>query len=202
MKQHYKNLATPPANALKTIVAGRLKGKSDINPQWRYEAMTDEFGLCGIGWKFEVVNREFVHASDNQIAVFVDINLFVKVDGEWSEPIPGNGGDVFVAKERAGLYTSDEAVKMATTDALGTAMKMIGVAADIYRGGKSNKPPQTKHEKTKQEANKPITKAVFNNALKGLKEGKSITEVKKILTEHGYSIDKETEINLIAASES
>jgi len=58
-------------------------------------------------------------------------------DGEddvWSDAIPAIGGSVLVSKESAGLHASDEGYKMAITDALGTAMKMLGVAADIYAG--------------------------------------------------------------------
>ena len=58
--------------------------------------------------------------------------MFIKVDGEWSDAIPGTGGASFVAMERNGAYVSDEVYKMALTDALSVAMKSIGVAADIY----------------------------------------------------------------------
>ena len=50
----YRSLSQPPATALRQITAGNLKGKTDINPQWRYEAMTEKFGLVGIGWKYEI----------------------------------------------------------------------------------------------------------------------------------------------------
>ena len=50
----YESLARPPKNALREILAGKLKGKTDINPQWRYKAMTEKFGLVGLGWKYEV----------------------------------------------------------------------------------------------------------------------------------------------------
>jgi len=199
----YKQLSTPPANALKNISAGRLKGKSDINPQWRYEVMTETFGMCGFGWKYEIVNREFVPASDNQIAVFVDINLFIKQGDKWSEPIPANGGSMFITQERNGLHVSDEGVKMATTDALGTAMKMIGVAANIYRGlSGNNTPPQTKHEEQGQKPTeqhkklKKLPNEKFKDAVKFLKGGKSMKELKSY-----YEIDEETEFKLITAAE-
>ena len=48
--------------------------------------------------------------------------------------IPGIGGSMFVASEKAGLRTNDECYKMAVTDALSVAMKMLGVGADIYMG--------------------------------------------------------------------
>ncbi len=59
-------------------------------------------------------------------------NEHYKVDDEWSAAIPGTGGSSFVAKERSGLYTSDECFKMALTDAISVACKALGFAADIY----------------------------------------------------------------------
>lgn len=134
MDERYEKLKNPPQNALKPIQAGNLKGKSDINPQWRIEALTECFGLCGIGWKYEVVNTTLQPCSDGQILVFMAINLYVKDKEGWSAPIPGFGGDMVVVKNKHGLVPNDEAYKMCLTDALGNAAKNIGVAADIYRG--------------------------------------------------------------------
>lgn len=132
--QHWDNLKAVPANALKKIEGGRLNGMSDIKPQWRYEAMTKEFGVCGIGWKYEIVNTHTQDTGNGEIMVFVQISLYIKDGDKWSDPIPGFGGDFLVEKERKGLHVNDEAYKMATTDALGVAMKMLGVAADVYMG--------------------------------------------------------------------
>lgn len=120
-----------PDNALKQINAGRLKGMSDVNPVWRILAITDTFGVCGVGWKYEIT-KQWTETYGNEIKGFCNINLFIKVDGEWSDAIPGTGGASFVAMERNGAYVSDEVYKMALTDALSVAMKSIGVAADIY----------------------------------------------------------------------
>ena len=120
-----------PDNALKQINAGRLKGMSDVNPVWRILAMTDTFGICGVGWKYEIT-KQWTETYGNEIKGFCNINMFIKVDGEWSDAIPGTGGASFVAMERNGAYISDEVYKMALTDALSVAMKSIGVAADIY----------------------------------------------------------------------
>ena len=40
----YNKWRTAPENALKPITAGNLKGKSDINPQWRIQVLTETFG--------------------------------------------------------------------------------------------------------------------------------------------------------------
>lgn len=52
---------------------------------------------------------------------------------------------MFVAKERNGLYTSDECFKMALTDAISVAAKALGIGADVYWQADATKytPPQT-----------------------------------------------------------
>ena len=131
--KYWNKLKRPPEGALKKITGGRLSGFTDIKPQWRYEVMTEVFGPCGVGWKYTIEELWQSEGADGVIVANAKIHLFIK-DGEWSDPIPGVGGAMLVAKETKGLYTSDEAYKMAVTDALGTAMKYIGVAADVYSG--------------------------------------------------------------------
>ena len=130
----YESLARPPKEALRTIEAGKLKGKTDINPQWRYKAMTEKFGLVGIGWKYEVQKLWTESGAGNEKLAFAQVAVFVK-DGEaWSEPIVGIGGSRLVALEKGSAVSNDEGYKMAVTDAFSTALKMLGVAADIYAG--------------------------------------------------------------------
>lgn len=130
----WNKFAKPPLTALKKIGAGRLSGKTDINPQWRYQALTEEYGPCGLGWKFTVEKLWTEPAPDGQVFCFAHVNLYVFMGCAWSAPIPGYGGSMLVSKESKGLYANDEGYKMAITDALGTAAKMLGVAAEIYLG--------------------------------------------------------------------
>ncbi|WP_270420703.1 hypothetical protein [Acidaminococcus massiliensis] len=135
MDERYTKLAAVPETALKPISFGKLKGKSDINPQWRYEALTDVFGLCGEGWRYEIADTKMVPVqATGELMVFVFVNLYIKTDNGWSAPIPGSGGDFLIQKDKNGLHGNDEGFKMAITDALGTAAKMVGVAASVYRG--------------------------------------------------------------------
>lgn len=130
----WDSLKTPPPEALKQIKGGRLKGMTDISPQWRYQALTEQFGPCGVGWKYGITKLWLVPDEMGLIAAFATIDFQFKHGGEWSDKIPGIGGSMFVAKESAGPYTTDEAFKMAVTDALSVATKMIGVASDVYMG--------------------------------------------------------------------
>ena len=59
---------------------------------------------------------------------------------------------MLVEMERNGLYCNDEGFKMAITDALGTALKMLGVAADIYQGGNHD----TKYQKAPEQIKTPV----------------------------------------------
>ncbi len=127
----YEGHREPPKDVLKPITAGRLKGMSDINPMWRIKALTEEFGPCGIGWYY-TVDKQWLEPCGNETVAFVNISLFIKEGEEWSKPIFGTGGSKIISMERNGSYVSDEAFKMATTDAISVACKQLGIAADVY----------------------------------------------------------------------
>ena len=130
----YDSLSRPPKYALREIQAGKLKGKTDINPQWRYKAMTEKFGLVGIGWKYEVQKLWTEAGAGNEKLAFAQVAVFIKDGDAWSEPIVGIGGSKLVQFEKGAAVSNDEGYKMAVTDAFSTALKMLGVAADIYAG--------------------------------------------------------------------
>ncbi|MDF2535517.1 MAG: hypothetical protein K0R18_1676 [Bacillales bacterium] len=216
---HYNKLKTVPKDALKEISFGKLKGKSDINPQYRYEAMTNEFGVCGIGWKYEIVNSWTQEANAEQIMLFVQINLYIKDGEKWGEPIPAIGGDFLIEKDKNGLHGNDEAYKMATTDALGVCMKMLGVAADVYRGlandtkygrekpqfdsKQQNKQPNTNTlpqvNKQSQQENKAITKPTHQQLIELGKKATDLAinpdDIKKIM-EWKFKIKTSSELTI------
>lgn len=130
----YESLAQPPKSALRQIEAGKLKGKTDINPQWRYKAMTEAFGLVGIGWKYEVRKLWTEQGAGSDKLAFAQVAVYIKDGDTWSDPIEGIGGSRLVQLEKGAAVSNDEGYKMAVTDAFSTALKMLGVAADIYAG--------------------------------------------------------------------
>lgn len=129
--EYYNRLKVVPPEALRIIQSGRLRGKSDINPMWRIKTMTENFGICGIGWKY-VITKQWTETFGSEVKAYCNIDLFIKVNGEWSDAIQGTGGSSEVTMESKGAYVSDECYKMALTDALSVAMKALGVAADVY----------------------------------------------------------------------
>lgn len=158
----YKSLSQPPKSALRQIQAGDLKGKTDINPQWRYEAMTSRFGLVGLGWKYEIQKLWTEPGANGETLAFAQVAVFIRDPDtkEWSDAIVGIGGSKLINKFSNGPKSNDEGYKMAVTDAFSTSLKMIGVAADIYAGrwdgSKYNENPQNDAPKNQPKNKEPM----------------------------------------------
>lgn len=169
----WQSLENTPKEAQKEISAGRLKGFTDINPAWRMKRLTEVFGPCGIGWKYEICNSYVLNGANEEVAAFVDIRLYYKQGDAWSEGVPGFGGSMFVAKEKNGMHTSDECFKMALSDAIGTACKALGMSADIYFSKDRSKytaaqdAPEVKMETVQDAAGFVITFGKYNGETLG-----------------------------------
>lgn len=173
----YTSAQKCPSNALREIPSGRLKGKSDINPMWRIQKLTELFGVCGFGWYYKITEQWLEEGAEGVISAFCNIDLYVKRGEEWSKPIQGTGGSAFVAKESKGLYTSDECYKMALTDAISVACKSLGFAADVYWKEGATKYINEKQQFEKQVNNKNTTKK--GTDVLCTKCGKKIPEMRK-----------------------
>ena len=121
-----------PKNAVKAFDNGTFKG-TDINTMWRLKCLTETFGMCGFGWYYNL-KRTWVETTQNsEQFAFAEIELFIKKDDQWSMPIVGTGGNKLTRVKKDGTYmTSDEAFKMAITDAIGVACRNLGIGADVY----------------------------------------------------------------------
>lgn len=157
----YLRAAEVPAEAQKEITAGKLKGKTDINPMWRIKTLTEIFGPCGIGWYTKILER-WTERDANESAAWVRIEMFVKFPStnEWSAPIEGIGGSKQCGKGQ-GDGINDEAFKMAETDAISVACKKLGFGANIYWTNDRTKHSQVEESQT---AKKPVTAAPKKSA--------------------------------------
>lgn len=119
-----------PAEAQKGFTNGSFSG-TDINPVWRLQMLTEMFGPCGIGWYY-TIDEHWTEAIGQEVHTHVIISLYVKVDGEWSKPIVGEGGNKSLQIFSKGPKASDEGYKMALTDAISVSCKALGLGADVY----------------------------------------------------------------------
>lgn len=201
----YNRVRDVPKDAIKPINAGRLKGKSDINPMWRIKKLTEEFGICGFGWRYDIIKMWTEDGGNGEKSCFVHINLYVKVNGEWSEGIQGVGGSSFVSKEKQGMYVSDECYKMALTDAISVSCKALGFAADIYYGNDTTK--YTKDTQEQEDKRQALPSSMFNDikVMQWIYKNESIAKSNNRrfsladLIEANYRIGKE-DINVISSN--
>lgn len=140
----YNKFRAVPEEAKKPIKGGRLNGMTDISPMWRIKTLTEQFGACGEGWYYEIVNEKTyglpTDENPSEVVMTVDIKLYYKLDnGEWSKPIYGTGGSMLMAQQSKGAYVNDESKKMALTDSISVAAKALGVGADVYWDGDNTK---------------------------------------------------------------
>ena len=115
---------------------GGFKGTA-IKPMWSVHTMTEQFGPCGKGWGIE--KPEFtIQNAGNEILVFCTVAVWhnqpVGAMAMQKHIVYGVGGDKVLAQFSSGLKSDDEAFKKAFTDAVGNALKFLGVGADIHMG--------------------------------------------------------------------
>ncbi len=71
----WNEVKSPPPEVLKTIMGGRLKGMTDIKPQWRYQVMTEQFGPCGVGWSY-TIDKQWTEVIGDETLCFCNVSLF------------------------------------------------------------------------------------------------------------------------------
>lgn len=183
----YNKLRQVPEDATKTIAAGRIKGMTDINPMWRIKVMTETFGVCGIGWKYEIT-KQWTETHGSEVKAYCNINLYIKTNGEWSDAIPGTGGSAAVSMERSGAYVNDECYKMALTDALSVSMKALGVGADVYWQKGANyesKYEQPQEQPKPKQVQQPAHVGIIPKiVLEEIESAQSLDELKQIQAEY------------------
>lgn len=123
---------TDPRHTKRFQRSGGFSGTA-VKPIWTILRMTEVFGPCGIGWGMEKPEYVTQSGADGEQLVFCTVAVWYLLDGVRGV-VYGVGGDKFVISQKSGLRASDEAYKMAYTDAIGNAIKFVGVAADIHMG--------------------------------------------------------------------
>ena len=165
-----------PKNALKDFDNGKFKG-TDINTIWRLKCLTETFGMCGFGWYYKPIRMWTESCENGDVFAFAEIELFVKKDNEWSMAISGTGGNKLSRMTKMGdLSTSDEAFKMAITDAIGVACRNLGIGADVYWA--NDKTKYSEYATEKENDNNFIKGKDFKFS-SGKFKGKAIEEVDK-----------------------
>jgi hypothetical protein len=135
---------TDPSHTKGFSRAGGFKGTA-IKPIYTEQKMTEVFGPAGKGWGMGEPSFQTLPGHNGEVLVYCTVSLW------WVDPTDENGtvNTVFgVGGDKAVTYikaneqynrperweNDDEAFKKAFTDAVGNAMKHLGMSADVHMG--------------------------------------------------------------------
>lgn len=135
-KALWQRVCVTDPKAVKPITGKQYSGNSP-KPYWIVERLTDEFGPCGIGWGFTILNERFEHFGDGKTAEV----LHIAVVRFWYMLGDKRGELEQVGQTRASYTTSkdkflvdEDAPKKSVTDALVKCASYLGFAGDIFSG--------------------------------------------------------------------
>lgn len=120
---------------------GGFKGTS-INPTYNNKKVTEQFGMCGTGWGWDVINERYQRGAPilingkevcKEITHVLQISFWYKLNGEIGR-IPSFGQTSYVGNNKNGIYTDEEAPKKSQTDAITKALSLLGFSADVFLG--------------------------------------------------------------------
>lgn len=165
----YSRVMVTPKEAQKSFNNGSFSG-TDINPMYRIQRLTELFGPAGFGWWTKNIQYRFEESeATKEVHVFCELELYIKdpETEEVSEPIYGIGGNTYIAQRKTGAKATDEAMKMAYTDALGIACKALGIGHDIWYAN-----DRTKYSFNEEEKKEPEKSSEdFAGTLKSIQNG-------------------------------
>lgn len=119
--------------AVKEITGKQYKGNSP-KPFWIVERLTEEFGPCGIGWGFTILNERMERLTDTEILHVAVVRLWYVLDGKRGELEQIGQTKAVYEKSKGGLMVDEDAPKKSVTDALVKCASYIGFAGDIFSG--------------------------------------------------------------------
>lgn len=194
----YHKFMTTPKDAQRSFNNGSFSG-TDINPMWRIKILTEVFGPCGFGWWTQNVHYEFVESEETkETSVFCELELVVKDPdtGEVSQPIYGIGGNTYIKNwGQKGIKASDEAKKMAYTDAMSIACKALGIGHDIWYSNDRTKYTMMNDDAPVNEPKKPEPKAEQKLAEHTVDSATLISEIEQQLAVIGKDMDNATKLD-------
>ena len=119
--------------AVKAITGKQYQGNSP-RPYWIVERLTEEFGPCGLGWGFSIVNERMERLTESEILHVAVVRFWYVLDDKRGEVEQIGQTKAVYAKRDGSLLVDEDAPKKSVTDALVKCASYIGFAGDIFAG--------------------------------------------------------------------
>jgi len=124
---------TTDPKAVKPITGKQYSGNSP-KPYWIIERLTDEFGPCGLGWGFSILNERFERFSDTDTLHVAVVRLWYVLDGLRGELEQVGQTKATYTTSKGAFLIDEDAPKKSVTDALVKCASYLGFAGDIFSG--------------------------------------------------------------------
>jgi hypothetical protein len=132
-KDLWKRAFTTDPRHVKPITGKQYSGNSP-KPYWIVERLTDEFGPCGIGWGFTILNERFERFSDTDTLHVASVRFWYVLDGQRGELEQIGQTKASYTTSKGSFMLDEDAPKKSVTDALVKCASYLGFAGDIFSG--------------------------------------------------------------------
>jgi hypothetical protein len=119
--------------AVKPITGKQYSGNSP-KPYWIVERLTQEFGPCGIGWGYSILNERMERLSETDVLHVAVVRFWYELEGKRGEVEQIGQTKATYMSSKDKLIVDEDAPKKSVTDALVKCASYIGVAGDIFSG--------------------------------------------------------------------
>jgi len=118
---------------VKQITGKQYKGNSP-QPYYLVERMTEEFGMCGLGWGLNIKNERMERMSEHDILHVAVVELWYRHDGETGRIEQIGQTKAAYMSSKGTLVVDEDAPKKSVTDAMTKCMSYLGFSGDIFSG--------------------------------------------------------------------
>lgn len=129
----WQRVCVTDPRAVKPITGKQYSGNSP-KPYWIVQRLTEEFGPCGLGWGYTVLNERMERLTETDVLHVAVVRFWYVLDGQRGEVEQIGQTKAVYAKKDGSLLVDEDAPKKSVTDALVKCASYIGFAGDIFSG--------------------------------------------------------------------
>jgi hypothetical protein len=129
----WERVCVTDPKAVKPITGKQYSGNSP-KPYWIVQRLTEEFGPCGLGWGYTVLNERMERLSPTDVLHVAVVRFWYELDGKRGEVEQIGQTKATYMSSKDKLVVDEDAPKKSVTDALVKCASYIGFAGDIFSG--------------------------------------------------------------------
>lgn len=118
---------------VKAITGKQYRGNSP-QPYYIVERLTEEFGICGLGWGLKILDERMERLGENDVLSIARVELWFMRDGNRGSIEQIGQTKAAYMTSKGSLMVDEDAPKKSVTDALVKCASYLGFAGDIFSG--------------------------------------------------------------------